>query len=275
MASSFGGTACIPNPLVAIKSMKKVILLIITVSFITIIYCQPNSHYKLRYHPGDTLISLAKSGIIIRSKPALESDKLGIVPFGEKLFVLNPTTSFDVIESRNGKWLKITYKGSEGYIFSGYVTTLKIQKHKFSGIDCYQSVFFEEFIKLNLDTLICKGHNCYSCGDVRLEISYDWEIYANRTQVTYQVGEDWDSRIIESYDITMNDLLNLMDYFIFRRKQECTKEDLSYNEDVGTIPELIITKGADGSISKLEYEHVGFYAESQAMQKVLVILTTK
>lgn len=255
--------------------MKKVVLSIIIVSFLTVINCQPKDHYKLQYHSGDTLISLAKSGVIIRSKPALESEKLGIVPFGEKLLVLNTTIFFNIIESRNGKWLKITYKGFEGYIFSGYVTTLKIPSYKFSDIDCYQSVFFEEFIKCNLDTLVCKGNSCYNCGDVRLEIRNEWEIYTNRTLVTYQVGEDWDSRIIESYDITMNDLLNLMDYFIFKRKQKCTAEDQSFIEDVGTIPEIIISKGIDGSISKLEYEHIGFYAEAQTMQKVLFILTTK
>ncbi len=66
----------------------------------------------------------AKSGLILRQLPSVNSEKITGIPFGEKVLVgydadLGKT---DVIENKQGYWMRANYRGAEGFLFSGFLS---------------------------------------------------------------------------------------------------------------------------------------------------------
>lgn len=83
------------------------------------------------YHPGDSLHVWAKSGLNVRNSPNLEGKKLGKLPYGAAIEVLNRPTEISlettIVPSRNFKqqkmppltftrhWAKIKFQDTVGY----------------------------------------------------------------------------------------------------------------------------------------------------------------
>jgi len=112
-----------------------------------------DSHVK--YAHKDFFVN-APNGLICRSFPNIDSSRIGKIPFGSVIQVLEPTgvplTVFDNEEEIKGEWLKVQVSASaylysllepleddqywrEGYIFSGYIENLKRAKIQLTEIN--------------------------------------------------------------------------------------------------------------------------------------------
>jgi len=100
------------------KNMKKTIKIIVLILLSANVYAEP-------------FTILAKSGLNVRKEPNSKSDKIAMLPFGT---VVEAEISYEsdiehngrykhyseVIEGKQGFWMKISHGKIEGYIFSGF-----------------------------------------------------------------------------------------------------------------------------------------------------------
>ncbi|NLP59440.1 retroviral-like aspartic protease family protein [Lutibacter sp. B1] len=87
-----------------------------------------------------TLEVTAKSGLTIRQSPNLIGKKLGLLPFGKRVELIEKTgikqSFFDDNEIITGEWIKVEFDNypsfiaypNEGYVFNGYLKTLNINE---------------------------------------------------------------------------------------------------------------------------------------------------
>lgn len=66
-------------------------------------------------------IVIAEPNLVVRSKPSVGGDKLGKVPQGGKLKVIESTDKNDSIGGRNGVWVKIEWQDTTGYAFDAFL----------------------------------------------------------------------------------------------------------------------------------------------------------
>lgn len=98
--------------------MKKIIKIVVLLLFSASVYAEP-------------FTILAKSGLNVRKEPNSKSERVGILPFGTVVEAeINYESDVDykyrykhfseVIEGKQGFWMKISHGKIEGYIFSGF-----------------------------------------------------------------------------------------------------------------------------------------------------------
>ncbi len=97
-----------------------------------------------RYRTGDTLYVGAGSGLNLRDDVGLAANKLGTVPYGAAVVMLQDPkdgTTFEVEElpgfTISGLWIKVRYQGQEGYVFDGYLTRLPMPPQGSNRQDTY------------------------------------------------------------------------------------------------------------------------------------------
>jgi len=64
---------------------------------------------------------IAKSGLLLREGPGLKSRPFQKISFTSEVDVIANSEVIEIINNLKGSWLKITYKGKTGYIFSRYI----------------------------------------------------------------------------------------------------------------------------------------------------------
>lgn len=69
---------------------------------------------------GKKFLTIAERGLILRSEPKQDSQPLGLIPFHSSITVI-ASDRYETIEHRDGQWLKTSYSGKEGYVFSGFL----------------------------------------------------------------------------------------------------------------------------------------------------------
>ncbi|TXH70628.1 MAG: SH3 domain-containing protein [Thiothrix sp.] len=68
--------------------------------------------------------SIAKPFLIVRDQPSVTANKLGAVPEGGKVKVLEAKVKADFISGRKGAWVKIEWLDKTGYVFDGFLQKL-------------------------------------------------------------------------------------------------------------------------------------------------------
>lgn len=112
--------------------MKKAIyiLLIIFISYSCNKTDENNGKEKNSIENYKAEYSIALNGLIIRQKPTLNSKKLMIIPFGEKIYIIRKSQDSKTIiidkEEVYGYWNLIQYKKIIGYSFSHYLSSEKL-----------------------------------------------------------------------------------------------------------------------------------------------------
>lgn len=79
----------------------------------------------------ETVNVMAFSGLKIRTAPGLESQVLKVIPFGERVNVLEKSEISENVEWFSGQWIKVEYQGIEGYVFDGFVSDLPVPSYEF------------------------------------------------------------------------------------------------------------------------------------------------
>jgi len=85
--------------------------LIINSNFI--INCQENTE-ESRWVTADV-------GLNMRDSPNLKAEKISLIPYGEKVLLIEETGDLITISGATGKWSKIKWKGKIGWVFGGFL----------------------------------------------------------------------------------------------------------------------------------------------------------
>ncbi len=102
--------------------MRCVCSVVTTILFSFSIQCLALTDQR-EFAKGKAAYSHAKSGLVIRKQPGTGFRKLSLIPHGEVFTVLDSRTDKRLqVEGIHGYWLRVLYKGVEGYVFSGFVS---------------------------------------------------------------------------------------------------------------------------------------------------------
>jgi hypothetical protein len=100
--------------------MKKV-LIITTLFFLLVTFgCKKNI-------PDKMYVSSTK-GVILRSEPDSNSNKITSVPFMTEVQIIEQKKEQIFLAERYGKWTKVKFDNNEGWLFGGFLCEFKIDK---------------------------------------------------------------------------------------------------------------------------------------------------
>ncbi len=243
-------------------------ILIAMLFFPLSLYGQYSSHPWFYFEMGDTLTVIAKSGLSLREGGSSESRKIETIPFGKGIIAFGNYEGREEIENRSGSWVKVKYKNLEGYVFSGYVTKLKVPNFDVDKLDCHNLAWFEQFVRENVDTLSCKGKKLYKGFDLDGKDwgSSNWEMFTDETVIYHSFGYESEDLIIESTEINMNDVLNLLEFYIEKIKKKCP--DYYYMKE-GKKLQIDVKKDNEGYIKTIECFDINFIAEKSIYKTVI------
>lgn len=94
----------------------------------------------------------AKSGVILRSEPTTKSAKLGKITYSTVVSgceLINPV--HDVIDDKEGQWVKIVYKGTSGYVFDAFLSRFESHDIIFPGYFLERSSSSATYIAFKTD----------------------------------------------------------------------------------------------------------------------------
>lgn len=222
------------------------------------------------YEIGDTLTITAKSGLNMRDSASIISNKLSKIQFGEKVIAKNLPKNRDEFDGITGSWIEIEYNGEKGYVFSGFVTKAKIPKYDREIYCNYNApTWWEELIRLNVDSIQCKGKRRYKGFDPDKGggIS-EWELYSNETIIYHSYGYEMMDLIVETNELNMNDLLNLLEYFISENDDCNSSYFYPERKKYLKIKTQKEKYGCSNRIKRIECETIGFHAE-QTINKTI------
>lgn len=74
---------------------------------------------------GEWYVSTAKPVLVVRSTLDVTGEKIGTVPEGGKVKVLEKNIKPDSIGGRSGSWVKIEWQNGIGYVFDQFLKNLK------------------------------------------------------------------------------------------------------------------------------------------------------
>ena len=231
--------------------MKKTIFIILIISIAN--FC---SSQELEYSIGDTLSIFTKSGLNLRKLPNKESEIITKINFGNKLQIAELTINNETIEGRNGNWIKVKYEDKEGYLFSGYLTKLQVNKIDISKFVCYEHYGFLSWIEsiIKEEELINSRERRFGYNNIDYKSgeTITWEFYSKGTVVTTNFGYENYLYTVETFEITLNDCLNYLDYYLYITNSKCLN-DKNYWK-----PKLDIKKNQNGVIYRVLCEEMGF-----------------
>jgi len=73
----------------------------------------------------------AYSGLKLRATPGSDGQVLKVIPYGDKVTILENSEKEDLIEWMSGHWVLVSHDGTEGYLFEGFISDMPIPEYKF------------------------------------------------------------------------------------------------------------------------------------------------
>lgn len=231
-------------------------------------FCQGNQ-YLYRYEIGDTLSVLAKSGLTLRDSASMNANKITVLPFRSSVVALSPPVRWEVNADRYGCWIRVSYHDMTGYAFAGFLSTLKIPPLTRKDLSIDHLSWFETIALANADSLTYKGHTLFPGFDQdgKDQSNMNWEIYKDGTFLNYDSGYEETNLIIESYEFTMNDVLNILEYYI----DELNSKFSDYmTKNWNHKLDIQVTK-EERYIKRIECGYMNFKAESSLTKNIIVL----
>jgi hypothetical protein len=216
------------------------------------------------FEKGDTLIVLAKSGLSLRDSASLSSYKIAVASFGQKVVVTGTEYYGDYIDDRYGSWIEVIFQGKVGFMFSGYLSYLKLPNQFVETPGCCRYPYLEEIVRLNVDSLVGKGERVWKSFGEKGGRSAKWELYKDGTLIQYMGYYESMDLVVETYDITMYDILNLMEYYL-ANLPECCK-----NPEIGPYKIDIVKESKHSYLESIKCEKLWFSAKA-AGDKIVIV----
>ncbi len=96
------------------------------------IFAEPMMATTINTEPAtSTKYVYAFSGLKLRAQPKSDGQVLKVIPYGDKVIILEESENSATIEWLSGKWVKVIHEGEEGYLFEGFISELPIPNYKF------------------------------------------------------------------------------------------------------------------------------------------------
>ena len=149
----------------ATKKKEKTMKLIITILLILNFGVANSQDYKI----GDSLLVNSNGGLNIRKEANTNSKIIGLLNFGERVFIEAKTKNEKLIKIglMNGNWVKVKTNKYEGFIFDAYISKLpQIKKYHKTEFDEDESCFMntmKEYIFKELIVIDTTNYN--NCAD--------------------------------------------------------------------------------------------------------------
>ena len=102
------------------SDLEEYIKVIFSISFVII--CSSNLYSLEIKQTNRYYIAIAKSGLILRDKPSVSSEKLVIIPYNSVITVVNYANIQTTIENKTDYWYFIDYNNNRGWAFGGFVS---------------------------------------------------------------------------------------------------------------------------------------------------------
>jgi hypothetical protein len=140
-------------------------------------------------------------------------------------------------------------------------------------LDCQNLSWFEDIARLNADSFVAKGEKEYLGFDIdgKDHNISNWEIYSDETIINHSFGYESEVVYIETTDFTMNDILNLLEYYTEKLKIKCNDKNYIYDNYKKDPLKISLTKNNDGDIIKIECSPMWFIAEKTVHKIVMQI----
>lgn len=241
-------------------------ILIIPILAISQLFAPSEYYFKI----GDTLTVLSGSGIVLRDSASITSDKILGIPFGINMIVKDVLLKRVEFQNRRGFWIKTEFNQKTGFAFSGFLTKLKIPKLNLPQYDCDNLSWIEDIGRLNADSLIYEGAKEYNGMDPldgKDNKRSDSQYFKDETIITHYTGYEYMIGIVESVEFNMNDVLNIMEYYIDKLKSKCNESFYMGGEYKNL--KIITKKDENNSVFKIECTEMLFTAEKVA-HKVII-----
>ncbi|MBK7010646.1 MAG: SH3 domain-containing protein [Saprospiraceae bacterium] len=150
---------------------------------------------------------MANNGLILRESHSVNSKNLMQLKFGDKVSVIDTLYYGDYIDERQGSWIHVRAKDKTGFMFSGYLTNLKIPKHFQTKQNCLRYDQFEEILTLNTGNLIGEGERKFNSFWEKSKGYSNWKVYDDGTIIQNLFGYEFEDLIVHSYNFNMFDIL--------------------------------------------------------------------
>ena len=175
---------------------------------------------------NESRLVIATSGLNLRKAPTLKSSVIKLVKYGHEVQVIENPTSIkqDTIEIGNGKelvgqWLKVSYRGDKGYMFSPFLAKIEAQ------------YFPTELVDENF-ALLFEGSNCYYNFQYRRGFSWtgiyktvSGKYRSKKVNVTYSTSNEMGH---ESYSIDTDEQEDLL-FIVGSKTTEINVNDGNYS----------------------------------------------
>lgn len=231
--------------------MKKILLTFYLFFTFTIVLAKENV-----FRVGETATVFSVNGLKLRAKPDIKSDSVALLRYGEKVKITEITYQTSVIDHRLGRWLEVSYTGKTGYLFTGYLTKLPLPKINWKKHNCIDEISFSQWI-----TQIQKNDTVIHESE-RLLKGYDddgkdasrpwWFFYNDGTMIYHNFGYESEDYIVETFELTLNDVLNYLSYYRWALHKSC-KDNRYYRPfDI-----KVIENKWDKSVKEIHCEKLG------------------
>lgn len=210
--------------------MKHLVTIALTL-ILNLINAQP-------HHPSDTLYTFTRSGLNLREQPNAKSNVVAKLKYGEAALVIEPTSEYEEIDQRAGWWLKVKSGNKQGYLFSGFLSRIEPPlppKDSFE-FNYHFRDWLETYTKN--DSLVHEGYRTIVGKDPYGKDTYgnNWKLFSSGTFIMNHGGYEWYDFSIESMDITLNDLMNYLDFIKSFRSKKSEEGKISYTYNLNDYP---------------------------------------
>ncbi|MBN1799324.1 MAG: ankyrin repeat domain-containing protein [Spirochaetales bacterium] len=77
---------------------------------------------------GDIFWVNAEDGLVLRRGPGTGKEKTGVIPYGDRVKLLEEQGEVLTIQGRKGKWSKVEWSDKSGWVFGGFLSEQEIEK---------------------------------------------------------------------------------------------------------------------------------------------------
>ena len=194
------------------------------------------------YQASDTLYIFARSGLNLRSEATAESKIVTKLKYRDRVTVAEVTEEVGIIEQREGRWLLVKIGSHQGYLFSGYLCQITPPPPPKDSLELnYHFVeWLESFTKK--DSLVHSGKKSRIGFDPDGKDSYgiEWKFYASGTVIYSHIGYEWADYSFESMEISVNDLMNYLDFIAGYRSKRSEEGKIAYTSNNNWPPTFIV-----------------------------------
>lgn len=98
--------------------------------------------------------SNAEPNLVVRSKPDVTGSKIGNVPYGGKVKLVEVVSKRESINGREGRWVKINWQDTKGYVFDAYLEPAAKLRTGVNSVSSSSSLNREIAMQLGLFNLV-------------------------------------------------------------------------------------------------------------------------